>query len=142
MNNRMRTCIVGIGALLLAVALAGCGSPAVQTVAKSTTAAYPVPDVQIVAQPVLASYNQRAIARSSDAYADGSDESYSSRKRRHKHSHHKKAAVDSSAGADPDMGYMASDDPKLLKAEIAAQESQKEDSKQWTKPNDKAPDGR
>jgi hypothetical protein len=140
MKNAMRTWIVGIGALLLAGALTGCGSSPVQTVAKSAPAAYPAPDVQIVAQPVLASYNQRALSRSADGYAFGSDESYSSRRRHHKHSHHKKAAQDTPA--DSDMGYMAADDPKLLQAEIAAKESPKEESKDWTAPGGKAPEGR
>lgn len=92
MKNGMRTWTAGVGALLLAATLTGCGNGTVQTVAKPTPTAYPAPDVQIVAQPVLVSYNQKAVSRASDEYTNPSDNTYSSHRRHHKHSHHKKAA--------------------------------------------------
>ena len=140
MKNGKKAWMSGVGALVFAGALTGCGSPTpVQTAAMATPASYPAPDIQIVAQPVLASYNQKAVSRSADEYASYADESYSSRRRHHKHSHHKKAAQEN---PDSDLGLMAADDPKLLKAEIGAKESQKEDTKQWAAAVDKAPDGR
>ena len=144
MKNGMGTWTAAIGALLLAGALTGCGNGAsgVQSVAKATPTSYPAPDVQIVAQPVLASYNQKALSRSSDEYSNTADQTYSSHRHRRSHAHHKKAAQDIATGADPDMGLMAADDPKLLQAEIAAKGSHKEDWKQWAAPAQKAPEGR
>ncbi len=142
MKNGIRTWSAGICTLVLSAALAGCGPGAVQTVAKSAPTAYPAPEIQIVAQPVLASYNQRASSKSAEEYTYAADSTYSSNRHRRKHSRHRKVSKGSAWGPDQDLGYMAADDPKLLQAEIAAKEPHKEDWKQWVAPPEKAPDGR
>lgn len=124
MNNNKRLLVTGI-ALVSAAVLSGCGSP--EPVAKDSAtstavaASYPVPEVQIQAQPVLASYH-RKVSRAYSEYGDSVDETFSHFRRHKRHWRHKKAVQDGTAKVDADMGYMAADDPKLLEAEIAAKE--------------------
>lgn len=135
--------ILGIVALTLAATLSGCGrSPEPTTVAKPAAVAmsYPAPEVEVDAQPMLASYDQPGTAASVQDGSVGLDEPAKPKKHSHKHSHHKK--VDTAPTPDSDMGYMAADDPKLLEAEIANKEkTQGTDWKDWVAPQDQGPEG-
>ena len=83
---------------------------------------YPAPTISIISQPFTREMNSN-LRHSSSQY--GSDES-GDRSSRRSHKRHKKTAPKAdvaksdTANADPDMGFMAADDPKLKKAESEA----------------------
>lgn len=135
--------ILGIVALMLAGTLVGCNrSPEAATVAKPAAVAmsYPAPEVEVEAQPMLASYDNPGTTTSDQDASVGTDEPVKTKKHSHKHSHHKK--VEANPSPDADMGYMAADDPKLLEAEIAKKEkTQGTDWKDWVAPQDQGPEG-
>jgi hypothetical protein len=82
---------------------------------------YPAPDVSVLAQEEVRT-NVAAVSSSSSFYGSG-DDRYG---RPHSRHHHKKQTAKKSSGpdADPDLGTMAADDPKLLEAIKRAEEKQ------------------
>ena len=83
---------------------------------------YPAPTISIVSQPFTREMNSN-LRHSSSQYGsdDGSDRSSRRSRKRHKKSAPKAdVAKADTASADPDLGFMAADDPKLKKAESEA----------------------